>query len=1140
MGRTGRSRSSVTRPLFVLKRPPVSADPDSVRAVPWRRYVVVLAALYVAALVAAALGAPLVQGLLLQAIGWASVVAVPIGVRAYRPAARGAWWCFALAGGSLLSAAVVRFGHAILAGEDYPFPSAAEVLVFTGYGFLLAGLAWLVRARRAARDAEQVIDGLVVTAAVGWVLWTFALGPALGSLEGQPLAQALSAAGFAGALGLVYLTTRLAVGPGARTPSFYALVGAIGAILATEVLVTVATARGETGGVFLATAPLAYLLAGAAALHPSMRRLTEGPSAALGPLRASRLVLLGLALLVVPGTLLADLAASRPPEALTVVLSVLLPALVLGRLALMVRTRDRWHRQERILREAGARLAVARPSEIGPVAASALAELVEGEAAVSGPAGPDRPWPVAVPVGAAGAPRGWLLAAPAGRADPARREGVETLARMVELALAGRALTERLERERSERRFRAILEGSADLVVVLDDEGRTVWATPSVERVLGDLDRVIPLELVHPDDRDVAVGLFRDTAAFGSSGPPAEMRMRTRAGGHDWFEVSGRDLRADPDVGGIVVYGRIVTDRRATQIRIARSEARFRALVQHSSDLVAVADGDGVLGFVSPAARSLLGQRPEDLVGTSVFELIATDELDTAAELADRLRARFDRHRAELAVVARDGKRRVLDVTFSDLREDPAVGGIVINASDVTDRKALEHVLRHQALHDDLTGLGNRAAFALAVAAVAERAAGGEPVRMAAMVVDLDDFKTVNDSLGHAVGDELLMVMADRFRGALRSGDVATRLGGDEFVLLLDGYHRDDEVRRVAERLLEVVRLPAMIQGHSIRITASVGIALASGSRLSSEELLRNADLAMYLAKEQGKDRYELYEARMHATVSERLQLKADLARAVESGELVVHFQPVVELATGAIVAAEVLVRWLHPRRGLLLPGSFIGLAEETGLIVPLGRRVLDEACASLAGWLARADDAGHRLDGFRLDVNASVREIEEPDFVDHVVTTLDRHGVDPGRLVLEVTESTLMRDAELVRDRLSGLSRAGVHLAVDDFGTGYSSLGSLRQYPFDQLKIDRSFVGAIGVAHGDEMLRTIVELARTLGIDTVAEGVERRDQVERLVALGCGAAQGFWFARPLPAEDFERLLAPGAPRLPVPGPDRG
>jgi diguanylate cyclase (GGDEF)-like protein/PAS domain S-box-containing protein len=1102
-----------------------------VRATAWTRYLAVLGIAYLASIGLGLLQLTDAQGILLQLMGWASVAAVPYGVWAWKPPRRGPWWCFGLGGAVLLTSALVRFVHGMAVGLEYPFPSPADLLVFVGYGLLVVGLAQFVRARRVGRDLEQVVDGLFVTGAVGFLMWEFGVSPSLTYFEGNLLAQEVSTINFCFVLAMVYMVTRLAVGPGARTPSFFFVVAAVGAILVTEVLVTIETAKGTAAGTFLIVAPLAYILAGAAAIHPTMAYITERPTVDRGPLSTGRLLLLAAGLAVAPVVLVTDIRNDRAPDAVTLALTAVMSILVLVRLTLMVRSRERRNRNERLLREAGARLAGAPPETLYGVALEALRQLTapldDAEVAVLyGDAEPPTPDPhcAVVPIGDPDDPRGWLTARCPDGLEPETEENMSTLARMVELALSGRELTERMERERIERRFRSIIEQSSDLIAVIDPDAGMQFATPPIERMIGvplGVTAAEVLDLVHPDDQRAAMRLWGDTMSWGGSGRPAQMRMKDRTGTYQWFEVTARDLRLDPEVGGVVLYARLVTDRKRAEERVVRNEARFRALVQHSSDLVAVVDDCGVFTFVSPAATKLLGYEPAALTGMSLFELLATDELEAGADLAAVLATRFGRHRTELAVVTRSGARHVLDATFSDLRDDPAVGGMVINATDVTDRKALEHVLRHQALHDDLTGLGNRATFALEVAAVAERTDLGDATGLAVLVVDLDDFKTVNDSLGHAVGDELLVIVAHRLRSVLRGGDIATRLGGDEFVLLVAGCHTEGDVGNVAERILAAVREPTLVHGHTIRITASIGVAMADGTGLSSDELLRNADLAMYLAKEQGKDRYELFEKQMHATVAERLELKADLARAVEHEELVVHYQPVVSLTQGTVLGAEALVRWQHPRRGLLGPGSFITLAEETGLIVPLGRAVLDAVCGQLVRWLDQRDDLG----GFRLSVNASVREIEERDFVEVVLATCARHGVPPSRLILEVTESTLMRDVELVRQRLTALSRAGVALSVDDFGTGYSSLGSLRQYPFDLLKIDRTFVAGLGTRHGDEMLRTIVQLGTALGVQTVAEGVERPEEVNRLRELGCAAAQGFLFARPMPAEQFGRWI---------------
>jgi diguanylate cyclase (GGDEF)-like protein/PAS domain S-box-containing protein len=1059
-----------------------------------RRYLIGAGVLYVLSVAAALAGATSVQAAVLLVLGWVALASVPIGLRRWRPPDPRPWWCFGSAGALLLVAAMVRGLQGAIEGVDYPFPSWGEPLVLVGYTLLLVGLDLLVRTRRRGSDLEQVIDGLLVSSASGFLLWELAVRPALAALEGDPLAQVLSVVTFGFTLALVFEMVRLATGSGARTPSFWFFVAAVGAIFATEVLVTYETATGDASLAFGLVAPLAYLLAGAAALHPSMTRIAEQRPRGEVSSIVGHVALLAGALAVAPLVVVADAFARRPPGPLTAVLSAAISVLVLIRLTTMIHARDRRNQRERVLREAGARLAAASSAEqLDDIAASAAERLAADPSVRAG----------------------------VQEVDPVASDSLAKLADMVAAAHVGLELTERRERERSERRFRSMIEQSSDLVLVLDAAGRAEFLTPSVERVLGygpDADSApVPLDVVHPDDRRRSIELVRDTMAFGTPPHPTLLRLAASDGAFHWFDVSGRDLRHDPTVGGVVLYARHVCDRVAAERDLAHSESRFRAIVAHSSDLVAVLDSRGVVQYVSPAVLALLGYEPRELVGTPFFELLTTDALELAEDLRTRFRQPFDRLRVEASVVARDGSRHALEVTFSDLRHEGAIDGIVVNATDVSDRKALEQVLRHQATHDELTGLGNRVKFSLEVA---ERAVADD-AGVAVLVVDLDDFKTVNDSLGHVAGDALLLVVAQRLQTFLRAEDVATRLGGDEFVLLIDSPHGVEQVSRIAGRLLEVIRQPMLVEGRTINVTASIGVALARGAPLSADELLRNADMAMYLAKERGKDRFELFEERLHESVSTRLQLKADLARALDRGEFVVHFQPVVALTTGRIEGAEVLLRWEHPVQGLTEPGSFVPLAEETGLIVPLGREVWDQACGQLAAWIERFEG----LEDFRLSVNASVREMEEDGFAAAVLDTCRRHGVEPDRMVLEVTESTLMRDAALMRDRLAALHVAGMNVAIDDFGTGYSSLASLRQYTFNRLKIDRSFVAAMGTAKADEMLRTIVHLARSLGVRSVAEGVERVEQLERLRALGCEDAQGFYFAPALPAAAFELLL---------------
>jgi diguanylate cyclase (GGDEF)-like protein len=442
-----------------------------------------------------------------------------------------------------------------------------------------------------------------------------------------------------------------------------------------------------------------------------------------------------------------------------------------------------------------------------------------------------------------------------------------------------------------------------------------------------------------------------------------------------------------------------------------------------------------------------------------------------------------------------------------------------LSGRDVTERTVLEQELAHQAVHDPLTNLANRALFRNRVEhALARTVRESRPVVV--MFLDLDDFKTINDSLGHAAGDLVLFEVARRLRTCMRRGDTVARLGGDEFGLMLEPEAAHD-VERVAQRVLDAVRPPMEVQGKEVAITASVGVAASIGPEDSAEEMLRNADVAMYAAKAGGKCRYEIFEQRMHASAVERLELQADLKHAIDNGELFLHYQPVVSLTDGSIAAAEALVRWQHPRRGVVGPLGFIGVAEESGLIVPLGRWVLSEACRQAKAWHQQRPG-----DPISVSVNVSAAELRREDFAGHVREVLSETGVDPTLLVLEITESTLMRDADGAARRVRELKELGVRLAMDDFGTGYSSLAYLHRFPMDVLKIDASFVQGLGRGPEDSAIaRAIVQIGRTLRMQTVAEGIETGDELARLRALGCDYGQGYYLSRPMTAEKLTALL---------------
>jgi diguanylate cyclase (GGDEF)-like protein len=444
-------------------------------------------------------------------------------------------------------------------------------------------------------------------------------------------------------------------------------------------------------------------------------------------------------------------------------------------------------------------------------------------------------------------------------------------------------------------------------------------------------------------------------------------------------------------------------------------------------------------------------------------------------------------------------------------------GGFVLAASVAS--VVAWRLNEQHALTDALTGLPNRRLFKdrVGVGLARSRRRGA----LAVLFVDLDGFKDVNDSFGHAAGDELLVTVGERLATCLRSGDTAARLGGDEFAVLADELDGQTGAVVLAERILARLSEPSVMHGKVLTVRASIGIALGAPG-MSTEEILRNADVAMYTAKAAGRGRCQMYEDAMHAAVVRRMELDHDLERAVDEGQLVLHYQPVVVLATGRMSGLEALVRWNHPTLGVLAPDDFLPQAEASGAIVPIGGWVLDEACRQAAEWQQRYP--GYPL---TMAVNLSPRQLLEPDAVDTVRAAFGRSGLAPGDLLLELTEGVMVRDTAVVLERLHDLMALGVGLAIDDFGTGYSSLSYLRTLPFDVLKIDKQFTAGIGRGPSDSAFAlAIIELARTLGLETVAEGVERPDQVAELVALGCGMAQGYHFAKPLTAEAVDALLA--------------
>jgi diguanylate cyclase (GGDEF)-like protein/PAS domain S-box-containing protein len=551
-----------------------------------------------------------------------------------------------------------------------------------------------------------------------------------------------------------------------------------------------------------------------------------------------------------------------------------------------------------------------------------------------------------------------------------------------------------------------------------------------------------------------------------------------------------------------------------------KSEARFRSLVAHSTDLITVVDADGIVVFQSPSIERILGYRVEDVEGTPIERLVRdADRPRLAHIIAARGDGGRDGHVLECTFRHRDGTPRQFEIQHTDLLDDEDVQGIVLNARDVSERKAFEEQLAHQAFHDSVTALANRPLFADRVSHALARAAR-EGGTIALMFVDLDDFKTINDSLGHAAGDATLRHVAGRLERVVRPNDTVARFGGDEFAVLLERVSGLQEAVDVAERILGALGEPIAIDGKEVYAHASIGICLSEpgASTADADELLRNADVAMYMAKSKSKGGYRVFEPEMHARVLERLELRADLQRAIEADQLEVHFQPVVRLGAGDVYGLEALLRWTHPTRGPIPPAQFIPLAEETGLIIPMGRRVLEVACAEAAS--LRDLVPARQL---AMSVNLSVRQLQSETIVADVRHALEASGVPAASLVLEITESVMMADTDLAVERLRELKALGVRVAMDDFGTGYSSLSYLSRFPIDILKMDRSFIAA-GEADAS-LAAAIVGLGESLNLEVVAEGIELPEQISALRRLGCGLGQGFLFAHAMDRDALRAYL---------------
>jgi diguanylate cyclase (GGDEF)-like protein/PAS domain S-box-containing protein len=567
------------------------------------------------------------------------------------------------------------------------------------------------------------------------------------------------------------------------------------------------------------------------------------------------------------------------------------------------------------------------------------------------------------------------------------------------------------------------------------------------------------------------------------------------------------------------MWGLLGTVRALTE---RRGHDRLAAMVEHSTDIVALIDTDGAVQYASPGLLSTLGHRPEDWRGRPLVDLVANDDRAAVRSELERVVRLGQGHTVEFeaTMVRVDGLRRQAHATIANLVGGDAVDGIVVTLRDITEQRELERQLSHRAFHDQLTGLANRALFLDRMDhALRVHRPNSDPVIV--LFVDLDDFKAVNDALGHGVGDMLLRAIADRIRDAVGTGDTPARLGGDEFAVLLEDLGGVERALDIAQDVLESLREPVSVGGYELTVLASIGLAVASEG-MSTTSLLRDADIAMYEAKRGGKGQIRIFDPTMRHQATRHLEYRTDLGQALEQNQLRLVYQPIIDLRAGQVVGAEAFVRWRHPVRGEISPQEFLPIAERSGLIVSIGRWIIDEACRVAATWQA----AGFRM----LSINMSAAQLRDPEFVEHVERSLLKHGLDANRLMLEFKESLLVDDSGLVSSELDRLRALGVRLAIDDFGTGYCSLAHLRRFPVEMVKIDQSFVRELGESpYGGTLAHTILQMTESLGLASLAEGIETEEQLAHLRRLGCQFGQGYLLSSPLESSALSARLGVAA-----------
>jgi diguanylate cyclase (GGDEF)-like protein/PAS domain S-box-containing protein len=1019
-------------------------SPTLASVFPWAAYLIIAAGL-----TCLYYRFPAYQSPLWTCLGLCAVVATVVGVWRNRPRKPLGWYLLAAAELTFIAGDTSYNVLTQVLHQDNPFPSVADLFYLLTYGFIAAGIFLIIRARSSSRDLPSLIDAVIITTGLGLLSWVYLIVPNFQADGLDWFGRAVSVAYPVGDVMILAMLARLVAGGGLRFGSMrFLVIGAMG-IMGADVLYGLIQINGvwEIGGPVDIGWALFYATWGAAALHPSMRRLTDvAPLASVGVGRV-RLALLALASLIAPGVLLIQSVQRGTPYAHTVatvaVFSVALFVLVLARMSGIVGAHQQSVLRERALRTSSENLVAAQGlPDIYQTALAGVTSLV-GEPALKG---------------------AWVYLVEA--------DGIRCVAKSA--------------------------------TTLLPRDAGVFWEAAQCGGYLSQ-SGAISVNPLRYDLEDRGMLITEGKTAF------------TVDQHHALSTLASQVALA------------VVSAKLGEELRLQQSQEQFRGMIQNASEIIVVVDGFGRIKYGTPSLERELGHPVSELLGTPLADLLHPDDVVMADALISGMAGRSSQSptMTDWRVRHADGRYLFFEVLTSNLLDDSSVTGIVLTMRDVTERRAFEQQLTHQAFHDTLTGLPNRALFQDRVEhALGQAARRGTTLALA--MIDLDDFKVVNDTRGHGAGDEILREVANRLELTFRSHTTIARLGGDEFAVLFEDLDDTSQTRSLTERILLPFHTPFVLDGEDLLTSASVGVVVSGGSEVSLNftELLRRADLAQYAAKERGKGRVEMYHDELHTKMVSRATQRSELFTAMQNGQFELHYQPVVLIDSGEIVGSEALIRWRHPTRGLVMPAEFITMAEETGQIVELGRWVLDRACAQWRVWA----DQGHA--SHRLSVNVSARQLQETGFVDELRSVLLRHDMNPAALVLELTESIFALDGPTTLDQLTMIRDLGVLLAVDDFGTGYSSLSYLQQFHIDEVKVDKTFVDGLGSGNADDgaLANAIVSMAHSLRLDVVAEGIERVAQRDELWSMGCGLGQGYLYSRPVPPEELLRLLTLAEP----------